>query len=173
MAWVFLVETGAGIPNATSYITIAFATDYNARHPYGSDWATFATTDTIKENFCMLASRLLDQWCKWFGVRAKTQLDQGLEWPRFNVKDRNGYVLNSDTIYPWLQIATAELARKLTTEDLTLDKETGLSSLGLDVIDLVFNEMDRKGTIPESVKAMVQDYCTIAGASNFVRLRRG
>jgi hypothetical protein len=170
MAWEFVVEDGTGLANATSYCSLVYAAAYNTAHPYGSAWAALAS-DAIRERLLMLASRLLDHWCRWHGCRVKRVSEQGLEFPRYDVQDRDGNWLDSDAVPDFVQQATAELARHLSASDLTADPTKGIADLGVDVISLTFDPSDRRSVLPDSVKAIVRPYCRLAGGT-LKRLRR-
>jgi hypothetical protein len=168
MAWDFVVETGAALATATSYITTAFGDDYNGRHPYGTAWTG---TSTVKENLAMLASRAIDHHCLWYG--SKVSASQGLEFPRYDVNDRDGNAFASDAIPLFLKVAVAEFARKLISEDLTADPTRGLQSLSVEgAVALVFDPSDRRLVLPDSVRAMVADYCRIRRSGGAIRLKR-
>lgn len=162
MAAVLVKETGAGLQNSNAYEDITGADAYHETHTFGAaTWA--AATPDQKTVALIMAARLLDQHIDWDGT--KKTLDQAMEWPRYDVYDRSGWLLPSDVIPAWLRNANAEMARHLlpVAEDRTADQAVGLSELKVDVITLKFDKYDRAGVLPDSVMAFVRPYGGAAG----------
>lgn len=105
----FIVENGLGIEGATSYVTVEFCDGYNASQVDGQDWADVDSAD--KKIRIMTASQLLDLNFDFFGRRVSRT--QGLEFPRWGLKDRDGFMIPSAPLPNFLKCATAELARVL------------------------------------------------------------
>ncbi len=104
----FLVEDGSGIPDANAYVSEAYADTHHADRN-NTAWATFLTAE--KEAAIIRASDYLDKRfaSRFVGVR-KTK-SQGLEWPRVNAFDQDGYLLSGvDDIPRQIEKATAEYA---------------------------------------------------------------
>jgi hypothetical protein len=78
-----IVETGAGLANAESYISVADATAYHANRGNAA-WAALAS-DTIREQLLRKATEyMVGQYRdNWKGQR--TGAVQALDWPRYNV----------------------------------------------------------------------------------------
>ena len=72
MAITIVVETGAGLSNSNSYVTVAEADTYNENHYYGSAWA--ALSDENKKRAIIFATRLLDEQVDWNGTPANQQI---------------------------------------------------------------------------------------------------
>lgn len=104
----FLVEDGSGVPVANSYITEAYADTYHSDRG-NTAWSDFTSPE--QEAALIRASEYID---KRFGRRfrglRKTK-DQGLEWPRLDAFDNDGYLLSGvDDLPRNLEKATAEYA---------------------------------------------------------------
>jgi hypothetical protein len=117
-----IVETGAGLSNAESYCSEAFATAYHAARA-NSDW----TLVSNKEAALRKATEYMLQSYRnlWLGYRAVAS--QALDFPRSDVylNDYSEPVLVADNIVPIeVQNACAELALKTyTDEELIVDTE--------------------------------------------------
>lgn len=121
-----IVEDGSGLPNAESYASIAFATNYMASIG-NTEWDALSLV--IRENALRVATQYLDMTyaLRWKGRKSKRPEDQALAWPRFCVLDQDGYTIGADSIPISLQRATVEAALRALTLDLTAD----ISSSGL------------------------------------------
>lgn len=106
---VFIVETGAGISAANAYCTVEFADGFNASHVDGQDWVDVDLAD--KQIRIVTAAQLLDNSFDFFGRRVSRL--QGLEFPRWGLRDRDGFIMPSSPLPNFLKCATAELARVL------------------------------------------------------------
>jgi hypothetical protein len=105
----FIVETGVGIEGANSYCSVEFADGYNATQIDGQDWADVDLPD--KQIRLMTASQVIDGNYDFFGRRLNRI--QGLEFPRWGLRDRDGYMLPTAPLPRFIKCATAELARVL------------------------------------------------------------
>lgn len=104
-----VVETGAGLGNATSYCSLAVANGYNSRHVDSDSWEF--RDDSEKEVLLQAATTMIEDGINWYGRR--TRRTQGLGWPRTCVTDRDGWTIPSNEIPLAVSYATAELARIL------------------------------------------------------------
>lgn len=103
-----VVEDGSGKPDAESYLSEAAADAYHTDHGDPSSWSTASSAD--KETALRIATQYLDAWYgdTWLGTR--TNRAQRLDWPRVDVEDRDGFVLDSDGLPRMLEEATAVAA---------------------------------------------------------------
>ena len=87
-----IIEDGQGLPDANSYIDELDAVNFLPSF-HMEDWRKMKT----KEKFdrLILASRFIDTAFRWVGTQ-KT-LEQGLQWPRENVRFQN-HGISSDTV---------------------------------------------------------------------------
>jgi hypothetical protein len=123
-----IVETGEGLPTATSYCSLVFANAYHLKNKRtAATWA--ALSDTQKEYRLEHATEVIDRECYFEGTPAHLQPDeQALQWPRYGVCDRNDISIDGDEIPLDLQRATAELAYRLEEKDLDKEPTRGVLS---------------------------------------------
>ena len=104
----FIVETGEGLPNATSLVTTMYAVAY---------WADRGRSSSGHANADIQAALIRStQWLseshRWIGYRTRGRNDtrgfQALEWPREGVWDREGNYVQHDEIPKEIMQATAE-----------------------------------------------------------------
>jgi hypothetical protein len=145
----FLVETGSGDAGANAYISVAyFRTHHTDRG--NSAHSDFSTSEV--ESAIIRATEYID---KRFGPRFRgfrNNKGQGLEWPRFDAFDNDGFLLSGvDDLPRNLEKACAEYAlraliyivlapdpiRSVPNQDLT-------DSTGTRETDLITGEVTRK-----------------------------
>lgn len=102
----FIIETGAGLVDANSFVSVVFADSHVAM--YGNDSTWIASPEEEKKDALRQASR-------WISLRRRYQgdvinPDQGLAFPRSNLVDDNGYYIDHTTVPLRVQRATVELA---------------------------------------------------------------
>lgn len=113
-----VVETGAGLAGAESYISVA---DADARHTALGNSA-WTGDDSVKEAALRKATEYMEQAfrSRWSGVRRTGT--QALSWPRAYVLV-DGYGVESDVVPSIVANACADLALKALSEDLNADLE--------------------------------------------------
>lgn len=171
MAFVFLVEDGTGLTEATSYVSVSDADDYMLQNTaIFDDWDLL--DQDVKEKVLSWSSRYLDQHARWNGV--KTVETSGLRWPRTGVCDIDGLPIGPNTIPYQLEDATVELASYLMIDDISRPRgQDGLDRLRVDVIELYFNSNYRFPSIPSSLNLILSGLGTLIGNSGgFGRIRR-
>lgn len=99
----FVVETGEGLTNSNSYISVEFADDYFADR---GDASWDATSYMDKQVALIRATDYININYAFVGIIFSAE--QALEWPRSNAIDINGNLLEGIPIS--LKKATAELA---------------------------------------------------------------
>lgn len=107
MAVTFVVEDGSGKSDATSYISVADANQ--VVEDYGLAWPS-GYTDDQKKVALNSGTRYLDtkyngQWKGYKGTE-----EQALAWPRQDVVDSDGWVIDADTMPKQIEQATVEVA---------------------------------------------------------------
>jgi hypothetical protein len=118
-----IVET-AGDPNANSYVSVAEADLYFDGRLGAIAWSG-ATADEKKQALVMGASRL--QQLRYVGTA--TYEDQALLWPRQNVLDDDGFLVDDETVPEMVRHAQLELALYLlANKDVDVYAPTGLES---------------------------------------------
>jgi len=100
-----VIETGAIIPNAESYVTAA---EYAAFHTayYGE---AASGTEAVQEAALRRAAAYLDS-LQWDGQKAQGRL-QAMAWPRSWMVDREGFAIDAVTIPVEVKEAQMILAR--------------------------------------------------------------
>lgn len=138
---------------ATSYLSKEDAKDYFKYRLHSELWGPFAD----KKAALMTATRLLDQWVRWYGI--KTAESQSLDWPRYGVVDKDGYSVPDDIIPQAIKNAACEMAYAMLEDDLTVTNAmAGLKSIKVGSLAIVADRFDRASTIPEAVWKAVGCY---------------
>ena len=162
MALTLVKEDGSGLSNANSYANETDGDSYHDGHSYATDW-TGATSGAI-EAALVHATRLLDDYINYTG-RA-TSDTQALDFPRFDIKDESGFLIESTTIPQSLINATCELARWIIGGDRTAEEgEMGFSQLSAGSLSMTVEASDRKAVIPDVVLKMISSFGTSAGGA--------
>jgi DnaT-like ssDNA binding protein len=105
----FVVETGVALPDANSYCSVEFADSFNRMQIDGQNWEYLDLTD--KQIRLSTASRLIDGSFDFHGRRISPF--QPLEFPRYGLRNRDGFIIPAAPLPNFLKCATAELARIL------------------------------------------------------------
>lgn len=123
MAPTFIVEDGSGLANANSYSSEAEADQYHENHGDPAAWSGALQAD--KEDALRSASFFLDNkyGSRWRGRRENDYVENGLDWPRVNVIDDDGFTIDSNVVPKRVKQATAILALNVINGDtLTPDQ---------------------------------------------------
>lgn len=115
----FVVEDGTGLATATSYVSLADAELYVADfHPTDSNWS--GASDANKQLALMKATQYLDMvyGMRWKGQRSQT--DQALDWPKFDVYDSDDLLIEHDVVPIKITHATLEIALRVLAGDSLL-----------------------------------------------------
>lgn len=102
-----VVETGAGLEEANSFASVAFADSYHSARGKDS-WA--AATQTKKEAALVVASDYVDAKYRSRWIGTKTKDSQSLTWPRYGAVTAEGGVISSTYIPVDIKRAVVELA---------------------------------------------------------------
>lgn len=113
-----IVEDGTGMSDSESYQSVAGADAYHTKFG-NTSWGGLSTS--VKELALRKATQYLDNKYggRWLGSRSYR--DQALDFPRYGIIDRDGYVTDFDAMPADLLNATSELALISVTEDLEPD----------------------------------------------------
>lgn len=143
-----IVETGAGLPDAESYISVAYANTYHANRG-NTNWADISTAEA--EQALRRATDYLVQVyrTKWDGVRYSST--QSLDWPRSFVENKDqsfgnlypiiGYFYYpSDFIPQELKNACAEMAFKAASGELAPDLDRTIIKEKIDVLEVEYDK---------------------------------
>jgi hypothetical protein len=128
MAIQFVLETGAGLTNATTYADEAEALQYLEN--LGRE-ATFAAgTADQQQVWLNEATAYIDQKYGPLMRGVRASYDQALNVPRARAVDDDGYVILSDDVPAALKAATIEAAdRRAAGTSLLPDADVGASSV--------------------------------------------
>lgn len=143
-----IVETGEGLPNADSYISLEEANAYFiGKRLHSSAWT--AALDATKEVALKQAAIWLDGEFNWTGQIKVTEPEpQALGWPRVGAYDRSNRLRPDDVVPPEVKYAVCELAFFLLAEDRFVGSQgVGLKRLRVDVIELEYRD---SGTAPQT-----------------------
>lgn len=130
MAFQLVVEDGTGVSGANSYCSLDAANAYHGARLRTEGWQN-ATEDDQSKALAM-ATRLLDDYLRWQGARVDVARESPA-WPRYNMYDRGGLLIDSATIPTCLVEATAEFALRLLEKDRVKESEdnaVGIASGG-------------------------------------------
>lgn len=122
-----VVETGAGLSDAESYISVADASTYVTAFGGNALWTVADTA--AKETALRIAAQYLDSKYRFRGQ--KNSFEQALAWPRYNAIDDDEFVLSNDELPIKLKQAQVEAAlRHLAGDNLlgVIDKPGAIAS---------------------------------------------
>jgi hypothetical protein len=159
-----IVETGAGLANAESFISVSDATTYHANMG-NSAWAAIAT-DALREAYLRRATMYMEQAYRerWAGFRQTTV--QALCWPRSWVPMRDapsGYA-TFPSYYPPSAIpalvanACAELALRASAGDLLADLQQGVLKEGVGPLSVEYDKATPQTVRYVAVAAMLRPF---------------
>jgi hypothetical protein len=111
-----IVETGTGLNNADSYVSLAEANAYATARA----WAGWTGTDAAKEAALVTATSYIDTNYRFKG--SLLTLTQSLAWPRVDVTDIEGRPLTGVPVN--VKSATIELAMRALIAPLVASPET-------------------------------------------------
>jgi len=117
MATTFIVEDGGSYSDANAYCTVAEADQITENFGNSTDWS--GATDAEKEAAIRQATRYLDLNYVWAGWKA--DIDQALQWPRYDMYDEDSNYISESTIPEKLKQACAYLAVKVIEGDTLLE----------------------------------------------------
>lgn len=118
------VETGAGSSTSDSYLSLVDAAAFHTKMGNAA-WAA-AASDAVREVALLHATRYLDATfgARWQGYRAKST--QALDWPRYGVCSRDGYLIDGASVPAAVRNACAEMALRSLAGDIFADVTAGV-----------------------------------------------
>jgi hypothetical protein len=180
---ILIKEDGSGKPDSNSYADSTDGDAYYDGHLYATAWT--AATTANKEKALVMATRLIDSLCHFYGFRVTTT--QSLQWPREQCPDPDkpatpytplAIVLNNfvDPIIvpkPILQ-ATCEMARELLLIDRTTEPPgEGILSSWTSTSGTKYSKTDPRPILSHVAQAMLSKYGSLINErSGTVRLIR-
>lgn len=115
-------ETAPGLPNSTSYASVAEFKDYWSMWQFRQPaWVPSASDPTI-QGALMIAAFLIDADFIWTGAAANPGV-QALAWPRNGMLDVNGALMGNIVIPQRLKNAQCEFAGQLYAQDRMADDD--------------------------------------------------
>lgn len=102
----FLVETGAVVIGANSYVPVAYADDYHATHA-NTGWP--AGQPSVSQPLLIYATQWIDEGYDWRGQVSTVDRDR-LRWPRIGALDDEARLIQNGEIPTRLMYAVCELA---------------------------------------------------------------
>ena len=154
-----------GASDANSYVTRAEADAYMANRAFVSArWAAF--TASVKEQFLITASQMIDWYLSWKGDKAEET--QSMEWPRLDAIRKSGYEILETELPSEVKVAVYEMAISLFDADRTEDDPlAGIGQLKVSSLMIKagpeYPNQTTKKVIPEKVKKILKDLITSYG----------
>ena len=167
------IETGAGLPDAESYASIA-AADVRCVSLGLTAWAALA--EAGKEIALRKAMIFMATYrTRWAGRRVYQR--QALDWPRYNVAV-DGFIVPSTVVPADVVHACIDLAvRAGSGEDLLPDLDTGSNAIKRDKVGPIDTEYFQNTTDARerfvAVDAILAPYFGAAGGGNSIKVIRG
>jgi hypothetical protein len=158
-----------GAVSANSYVTVAEADAYFEDRVFASEWEDMENQEAV----LVTASRQLDWYAKWKGVKASTT--QAMGWPRADVIMPDGSYEDPMIIPQAVKTAVFELALSSFEGDRTADSamaglaEVKVGSLDLKADDGLYNTKPK--TIPIKIWNILTGYTLRSGNSQVWLLR--
>jgi len=156
-----VVETGANVPGANTYIAQADAVTYFTDR---GDTVFTEVSDAQQAAALVRGASAMDFWLngRWRGRRANQV--QALDWPRCGVRDSDGYCVPPNTVPVKVQQAQCEVAKiELTTAFIqrSVSRDNAVQKQTVGPIDITYMNTAPSITYWPQVIAMLRDYATI------------
>lgn len=170
MAFVFLVEDGNGLDDATAFGSVAEADTYFEIDPnFAATWA--ALTTSAKQARIARASRILAQRTSWRGL--KVYETSGLPWPRTGVYDREKILVADDVVPVAVKQATFELIKYLDGNDFAGADVEHVKSMKVDVLEIEYQDSTSQVSVPPIINDILQGLGVFqVGTNRFVPIRK-
>lgn len=163
------VVADVGLDTANSYVTVAEADAYFSDSFGRPLWAN--ATNDAKATLVVYASRLLDQYMEWAGIKATDT--QSMEWPRIGAYDRFGAVIPSDQIPKQVKYAAFELAYYVLENNGLSFADQTIDSVKVGSIQVEFTPKSTDAGIPKFIENLLSGLGMpiIVGASGARNIR--
>ena len=104
----FIVETGEGLEDANSYVSVEQADDYISLfyEEFEDEWLNLSEDE--KEVTLIRSTMFVDDLLRY--TSSIRNLDQSLNWPRKTFRDREGRVVSEESVPKAIVHATIEIA---------------------------------------------------------------
>ncbi len=164
-----IVENGAGLNNAESYCSVAFADAYQSARG-NATWVDL--DEEVKEQCLRRATDHIEQQYSESFKGCRVKIAQALSWPRYDAIV-NGFTLDSNVVPVAVANACAEYAARAFTETLSPDLEGQLvTEKTIGPITLRYDTASgQRSKTYQSVQNMLAPY--LSGGRGNVKLMRG
>ena len=176
-----VIETGAGVPGADSYVDLAYALAYHAARNNAA-WAS--ATDSVREAALRNATQYIDGKynSRWKGVRINAL--QARQWPRLGVVLDTvrgssslydaGFthgLLPSDTVPDRVKQAVCELALRALAAALAPDLPRGglIKNKTVDVLSTTYMDSAPGHTVYQFIDMLLADFLNSRNQCSLVR----
>ena len=161
-----IVESGLGLADAESYISVADATTRQAALGQ-TNWATLSNAE-MEQALRRATQYMLQAYRgRWQGTRINST--QALDWPRYDVMI-DGYYQDSDEVPATIANACSDLALKAAAGDLNDDLTQVVTSEQIGPIKTTYSEHSPQRKRFPSIDMALMPYLRGGGAN--VRLLR-
>lgn len=161
------LDATVGGVDSNSYIDVDTADLYHEVRLHNDEW--FDASIEKREAALQWATNILDT-LDWKGSKATTE--QALAWPRSEVYDQSGTLLDSASIPKFLIHALSEYAWELMKGDRLVDSDTkGIKEVQAGEVRVKFDKHDRQTKTPIYVMRLLQPYLH-SSFGNFVKVER-
>lgn len=163
-----IVETGAGLANAESYASVAFATAFHGARGKADAWDAVEDKEAALRN---ATDYMTQQYsCRWAGTRFSEA--QALDWPRYDVpwSDQALGVRPQNVIPSELMSACAELALKSASAALLTDLGRETLSEKVDVISVTYAQGASRQTKYPTVEGWIRPLLKAGSGIPIVRV---
>ena len=173
MAISFVVETGAGLANATSYLSVEEADGLiEIDFLRSSKWDAL-TVEADKEKWLVYATRWLDRMIGWHGAKATTI--QALEWPRKRMRDKNGNDIGEGVVPIEVKQAVVEVVLFHLTapvfDDLPFDPSR-IRRFRADTFEVEFQDGTMFQSYPDDLRLILLGLSYDRGGIGFKKIKR-
>jgi hypothetical protein len=173
----FEVETGSGSHTATSLCSVAYADTHHAKNKRtAAAWAALSTN--TKEFRLETATEIIARDSIFAGYPVKvvgnTSGKQRLPFPRYDLCDRDGNLIESNIVPEDIQRATAQLAGELELKNLDTEPTRGILSVGAgrNAVAVTFDPLREARVLVRSVVSFLKPFLANGGSSAFGKATR-
>lgn len=155
-----IVETGAGLSDAESYCSVAFADQYHGDRG-NTSWFSGCDREAALRKATDFMMQRYGQ--KWLGYRRYST--QALDWPRVSIVVDKYIVVEPDIVPLDIQKVCAELAYRSLTSSLDADLSQGVTRTKVGPIEVEYDRNSSQKVIYGSVENTLSKYLTSTGAT--------
>lgn len=155
---------------ANSYVTLAEAEAYMVGRLAVTNWD--AATDDEKNRSLKMATDELEKY-EYKGIR--TTQAQRLQWPRYDVLDRDGWAYDQDTVPRPIKEATYELALALTdgTYEIVPNQLAQFERVRVGSLDISPRDSYQAAPLPDPIRRLIAPLLLSGGGGLQTSTERG